>query len=275
MQSFYFVDKEGNTYGIPHAGNKPRVSSMPYLYDVAEGNIPNHISFRQIGRNGDVDNLLEDLWDVGGVYVYPPAGGIQMQVSSTSANDSAAGIGARQVAIHYLDSSYNEQSETITLNGVTPVNTVATNILRVNGFHVITVGSNGYSVGSIRLHNVGATIFYSQVSAGYNVSFQAIYTVPLGKILYITDWQVGIGAAGGGKFGEFVLKATCDVDGTLMPGVFQIKDIVPAQDGQSSSDLAVPVKIPAMADIKISVTSDAANANAICSGHFEGWMETI
>ena len=57
------------------------------------------------------------------LYPYLAAASL-LQVSSGSANDTAAGTGARTVTIVGLDANYNVISETLTMNGVTPVQTV-------------------------------------------------------------------------------------------------------------------------------------------------------
>ena len=44
LEGVAFRDENDVAYGIKHVGNKPRVSSMDYLYDIAEGNIPNHMA---------------------------------------------------------------------------------------------------------------------------------------------------------------------------------------------------------------------------------------
>ena len=57
-----FIDENGVPYGVKHIDNKPRFSSMPYLYDVAEGNVSNHKAFRVLGINLAVPNgTLEDV----------------------------------------------------------------------------------------------------------------------------------------------------------------------------------------------------------------------
>ena len=146
-----FLDQNGENYGIKHVGNKPRVSSMPYLYDIAEDNVADHDVFRILGYNGAIGTSLEDVWEAGGSYVFPAAGGIQMEVISGSADDDGdpAGTGIQTVDIHYLDADHAEQSETVTLNGLTAVATTATDILRVNEFHASAVGSGGVAAGNI------------------------------------------------------------------------------------------------------------------------------
>lgn len=221
-----------------------------------------------LGKNSDVDDTLEDLWEPGGTYVFPPAGGIQMRVVSTSANDTAAGTGSRQIELHYLDANYAEHDEHIILNGTTPVSTVATNIFRVLGCHSIAVGSGGVAAGNISIQNTAGTVTYGYISAGVNTMLQAIFTVPAGKKMYIFGWDGGSGTAAGGRWTEFLLRATAhDDEGTIewLSGVFHIWDIKNIQDAQFNKPYALPIIFPEKVDIKISVRSDTSIANAICA----------
>jgi hypothetical protein len=36
------IDESGVAYGVKHVQNKPSVSSMPYTYDISEGNVSGH-----------------------------------------------------------------------------------------------------------------------------------------------------------------------------------------------------------------------------------------
>lgn len=267
-----FIDNNGTIFTSKQADGKLRVSCTPVGYDIAEGQVPNHIGVTQLGYNGDVDNVREDLWELGGVYVFPTTS-IQMKIVSSSVNDAAAGTGARTADIHYLDTNYDEQFETITLNGTTPVNTVATNILRVNDIHVMSVGSLGVSDGNLSLTNTAGTITYGYIAASGNASRQAIYTVPNGKAFYIAELNVGVGSAAGNRFAEFSLRATTSREHELTPGVFHFKALIAIQDNAISIPFCVPLKCVAYSDIKISVVSDAVSSNAICAGHFRGWLE--
>ena len=83
-----------------------------------------------------------------------PASAAQRSVASSSASDSAAGTGTRTIRITYYDNSMNgPYYEDITMNGTTPVNTVATNIRFIECICSMTVGSNGGNVGTITLFN--------------------------------------------------------------------------------------------------------------------------
>jgi hypothetical protein len=55
------------------ASGKLRTSSVPYGFDVSEGNIPDHEPWAKIGYNGALVATTEaDLWPATGVYAFPP-----------------------------------------------------------------------------------------------------------------------------------------------------------------------------------------------------------
>mgnify|MGYP001584774838 CR=1 FL=1 len=239
-----------------------------FYFSVAKGKIKGYRALKINGKNSDIDDVSEDLWEVGGTYVYPPANGIQMSVQSSNANDTAAGTGARKVEIHYLDNNYIERDEEITLNGLASVLTVATNILRVNGIHSVSAGSNGSPVGNITLTNVAVTVTYTRLTAGSNTHKQAIFTVPLGKDFFVLAWGTGSGTPAGSRFVQFSLLATAHDDEGIIEvsdGLFHLWDETSSQDNDIFKKYAIPIYFPEKSDVKISAISDAAAANASCS----------
>ncbi len=266
------VDENSVPYGVTHVGNKPRVSSMPYAYDIAEGNVAGHTTFRALGINNDVDSSVEDMWAPGGTYTFPNAP-MQMEVTSTSVNDDSGGTGVISIHIHYLDNNYDEAVEEVVLNGTGIVNTVATNILRINHIHTESSGSGKSAAGTIDVRHLSDTPVYGRILLNENIAKQAIWTVPNGKTAFITEWQVGVGHSSGNRYANFQLKTTSDLTEHYHEGIFQTKEIVNIQDGAIFVPLVVPFRVPAKSDIKITVVSDAVSANAFTSGHFAGWYE--
>ena len=265
------VDYDGIPIGLKHVNNKLRISSMPYIYDIAEGNVPNHFSHSSFGRAFNVNLTEVELWEVGGVYKFPAAP-MQMQVVSSSAADGPAGAGARQVKIYYLDANYIELTELVNLNGTTPVNTSATNILRINDLHVTDAGNNKCSAGNIDIRNLAGTEIYSRISATRNASLQAIWTVPDGYTLYLTSWKCSAFQAKE-KVSFIVLRTTSDHEGNLTAGIFMHKDIVSLYNNHAVVPFTAPVKIPSRADVKLTGYADKLDSVATISGGFEGWYE--
>ena len=272
-----FKDENGLPYGIKHVENKPRVSSMPYLYDIAEGNVAGHTSWSKIGYNGDIDSGAsgEDLWAVGGTYVYPAAEQ-GMEVRSSSDTDGKTGsptsTGVRTVTIYYLNFVGTEKTETVTLDGTTNVNTVATDIYRIQNFRVATCGSGGVAAGDIDIRNkTDHSTVYSRIPTGMTRARNSIYRVPLGKTLYITSISVSCIGASAGKDAIFTLLAKYDDKANTVIDFFMPQFEIGVVDGPFFRELEMPLKINALVDIKIRAV--AGNDNSKCNCALRGWIE--
>ena len=162
----------------------------PWDLQVARGQISFHQSVFQFGQAPTVTSQ-QTAWVGSGVYAFPASATI-MKVSSSSANDAAAGTGARTVRVVGLDASYNVISEIVSLNGQTSVNTLGT-YLRINDFYVLTAGSGNTAAGTLYVgtgsvtSGVPATV-YSQIQTAYNAQSQAVYTVPAGYTAYVSSY---------------------------------------------------------------------------------------
>ena len=238
-----------------------------------DGIYPNRSMLKIFGKAPDVDNTYVDAWEGPTTTYVFPAAAQQMHVVSTSASDTSAGTGTRTVKIYYLDANYAEHVETVTLNGTTPVNTVATNILRVQKMHSFSTGSNGYPVGDIALKNTAGTVTYSQMKANRNTAQQCIWTVPAGKTLYLSQWFAASGAASSNHFTQVILRATAWDGYSVTGGGFVTVDPISVQDASVVQPFNIPVKIPALSDIKVSAISDAGAANVVVTASISGWYE--
>lgn len=172
----------------------------PFELQVARGQIAWHRAVTVWGYNPDIDAAEETVWADGGIMSLPSAA-TTLKISSSSANDTSAGTGARTVLISGLDSSYNEISEVVTLNGQTEVTTTKS-FLRINGMTVVTAGSGNANAGGIYAGTgtvtlgVPATI-YDEILTGYNRALTAAYTVPNGYTAYIVNGGISSGQDGG------------------------------------------------------------------------------
>jgi len=266
------VNASGSTVlEIPHHGIG--VFSQPFLYVLAEGLLPMHEPFRKSGFNSDVDNQLEDVWDVGGIYTFPDVP-MQMEVVSSSAQDSSSSVGVRKVEVHYLDAFYNSHEEIIELQGVTPVTTQATDILRINDFHIVEVGSSGSLAGAngnIDIRHIDNSPIYGRIPAGTNSCLACVTTVPASSSLYLTSWEFDVGAATANHFTQGRLQATVNNVDDILPGVFVTQVITIATDAATKHVFDTPIKIPGKADVKVSAISDGGTANVNVASTLYGW----
>ncbi len=138
-------------------GQPYRVFSTDFELSVRAKRVPGYRIFDMWGLNPDVDVGTEDIWANGGVRAVDPATGTVTLVS-TSANDTSAGTGARTARLFGLDGSGNPQSESMSLNGTSNVTSV-NSYSEIYALEILTVGSNGASVG-----NISATLDSSQLA---------------------------------------------------------------------------------------------------------------
>jgi len=126
---------------------------------------------------------------------YTPQGtNAQRSVNSTSANDTSAGTGARTVTVNFLDTTMASlQSETVTLNGTTAVNTVTTSLALIENIVVGSVGSGGGNAGTLQIFTAtaGGGSVWGSVAASDNQTFWAHHYVPSGVTCYILNFSAG------------------------------------------------------------------------------------
>lgn len=162
--------------------------------DMAAGRFQGFSIVNKFGTNADIDtaSVPEDIWEGGGTYTGFPSDLELVEVLSSSADDASAGTGARTIRIMGLDANYDVLSETVTLNGTTPVDTVA-QFRRVHTATVLSAGAGGVNAGTITVRHTTTTanVFLS-VQPGRNQSNCSAYTVPAGYTAYMRNMHCAI-----------------------------------------------------------------------------------
>ena len=243
----------------------------PFSAAVALGIQSGITPFTLIGKNPDVDiAAAEDIFDTGGAWT-PPSAGDTFNVVSNAAADAAAGTGARTVKLYYADENWALQTEDITMNGETPVPTVATDIAVVYKIEALTFGSGGTNAGAITAvadANGGAT---ATMIAGNNVTFMAVYPVPAGFTLLLSARKFGAFLAAGTEIGAlWEIKANSEDD--LSSNFLPID-----MDGQGDANVrrGLPydpyIAITEKKIVKVSIDNDADD-DAICTAFLQGYL---
>lgn len=187
----------------------------------------------------------------------------QRSIASASANDTAAGTGARTVNITYYDQlGVGPYTETVTLNGTTYVNTIATNICFIEEMQIITAGSGGTNAGILTLKAAagggGATIGTIAASAGQ--TYWAHHYVPSGKTCNITGLSCSHNGTTVGSGALFTINAL--QIGVANAAEKQVSDFVRLY-GQASTFTRVyysPIKVIGPARIRVFVTPESTSA---------------
>lgn len=166
---------------------------MPLPYGATLGRVAGHSRMAVYGHT-PTPTAGTDVWEGGGAYPFQMAAS-KLEALSGSANDTAAGTGARTFTINGLDANFNSISETVTLNGVTPVQT-ANSYMRVNSFLIASAGSGNVNSGDVTLRLTGAGATQAIARAGYGFAKSCVFTVPMGVTLLVTDVLPECGGAG-------------------------------------------------------------------------------
>jgi len=186
----------------------PSMPAAMFYAELALGNVPGWSKLRKFGQNTQINNgQIEDVWDGGGLYPWMTAAA-QLELVSTSANDTPGDIGAHTIMIYGLDENYAEVSEQMTLDGVSPVFTV-NSYLRIFRIEVLTAGLNeidGVNTGDLKIQDLAGGTVRAQVSIGNNQSQMALWTVPAGKTFFMTAIFASIYNAQSKGYGEMELR---------------------------------------------------------------------
>jgi hypothetical protein len=161
---------------------------------VALGCIPGYTSFRKFGMNPDVDTGTEEVWPLGTLRVLPTSAGALSIVSDSIADVMTTGTGAWELVVEGLDSNYDPISETVEMDGTTPVASVSSDWFRVNRMYNITAGTGGVNAGNITCSIGGDTQAYVEANQGQ--THQTHYTVPRAHTLVITGFHYSVGRMG-------------------------------------------------------------------------------
>ena len=233
----------------------------PFGLQVARGQIQGHTAVSVFGYNPDVDTSEETVWPDGGKIPHPTIASV-LSISSSSANDTSAGTGARTVYVEGLDGDYNVVSETVILNGQTAVSTVE-EYLYVNAFYVITAGSGGQNAGNINAGTGTVTagvpaVLYDIIAAGYNNRTTGHYCVPAGYTAYMIEGLFSSGQASG----------TTSVTGFLKQhgpdGILRVGAVATVNNSAAVFMFEMPYAVPEKNCIGAAAIGAAAN-NAVSS----------
>ena len=238
-------------------------TSEPFELQVSRGQISYHEPVHKFGFNSSVDTTLATVWLQGGLYSYLSSAST-LYISSSSANDTAAGTGARTVTVFGLDNNFDEKIETVSLNGQTGVELNGTTWFRVNRIVVNSAGTGGGNAGVLYVGTEATpsggvpTNKYATVGIGDNQTLMMTYTIPRGYTGYITQKDVSASSSAG-KFAILSLVAR------PFGGVFNVKDRVLSSEGYSTIPYPYALKFTEKTDIEIRAQADSAGGTVTVS----------
>lgn len=213
----------------------------PFGLQVSRGQIEGHQTIQVFGYNPDLDQTEESVWPDGGTVPHPTAASV-LKISSSSANDTAEGTGARTVYIAGVDGDFDEVGEFVTLNGQTAVNTV-NSYLYVNQLYVASLGSGAANAGDINVGTGTVTggvpaVLYDLIATGFNQRTTAHYCVPAGYTGYLAKGVITAGQLSGSTSVTAFLKQ----HGT--DGILRVGAVSTLNNGSIEYNFVYPYTIP-------------------------------
>lgn len=224
---------------------------------VSRSLVDGQIAITKFGRNPDVDAGTEDVWSQGGTWVAPTTARLH-NLTSSSANDAAAGSGARTVTVNGLNGDYTDTTETVTLNGTNAVSTVNSYVI-VHRMIVATAGSGGTNAGTILATAATDSTVTTAIVIGKGQSQLGIYQVPAGYTGYVYKY-------GGSMNGGAGANVDLELFAKPLGGVFNLKSTINLAEtgsGYADREFTFPNAFAAKTTLKLTATSDAANSNVV------------
>lgn len=260
-------------YSTHHAPNFVH-GPTTWEYATSFGLVPGHRAVQIQGANFDVDTgtVPEAITPLGGLFSWQPSASAH-QVVSTSADDSAAGLGVRTILVYGLGNAHEELQEVVTMNGLTPVACV-NQYRRVLNCTALTVGAgvSGTNVGEITVRTTAGAIPQAIMPAGFGRNQCAIYTVPAGYQFWVLDGFASIfDVLNSQSFATFQFLAR---DSAAQPWVSRFFFTV--NSGTPTYNIKPPIlrALPAGADMTIRVTNAGVN-NMIVSATLNGILTQV
>jgi len=262
-----------NGYSVQQALRKVAgLAVSDFGLEVARGNVSGVAQLNKFGRNLTLTTTEETIWDGETDYNTTPGfAGSGLITHGWVTADNAADRGV-VVVVQGLDTSFDEVTETFTTDGTDATVAVAfdgaSTLQRINRMYVTDTAQ---AVGHIRVGDSGKAAYYSQITAPYNQTNQALYTVPNGKTLYLYQIYADQNDAAGQTVATSIILYAQDTENT--GNVRRAHLSLGITDG-GSSHLAhrypSPWGIPAKWDVYINAVTTSGTRDV--SAGFEGYL---
>jgi len=227
-----------------------------FPFGIAETSILITNGWSILGSRKTIESIPEDISELTANTIPMPDTTFDLELVSTSTNDTDAGTGANTVLAVFLDDNFDTQSEIIVMNSTSPV-TMTNRANRINRLFVLSAGSLGSAAGTISLQQAEGGDIFSNITVGNTTSKSSLFTVPRGFRGLVSGWSVssistGLKAADVelvvGNI-QTVPEASLKVASTVQPLFYPVYSTVVMNDG-FSRDFTLPECFPELVDIK-------------------------
>ena len=174
----------------------------PVYHEISAKRVGNDFVVHKFGANASVGTTFVPI-SRGGVYQTPQvSGATTLRVAAGNANDTAAGTGAREVALQGLDTNGNEITEYVATAGTSASSATTNSFLRLYRAWVSESGTYatqtaGSHSDDIVIENGAGGTTWATIDATDFPKGQtdiAVYSIPTGFTGYVTDFTVATDA---------------------------------------------------------------------------------
>ena len=164
-----------------------RSFTSDFFIDVAKGNVAGHSLVHKFGRNDGVPNGTWEFVNQLGFTAWPLSAATTVRIKAGGgADDDVGGIGATEITVQGIDSSFNETSETIATGGEFASLATTTSFWRVHRAWVSAVGTyGGANDNDVVIENSAGGTDLLQITTGEGQTQFAGWTTPVGKQAYL------------------------------------------------------------------------------------------
>ncbi len=235
------------------------------MLDLSRGIYSDKYTIHKFGRNPNQSTVWEDVWAGGSAMNRLPTA-VNLEVVSTSANDTVAGSGARSITIEGLDVNGNAISEDLNMNGTSSSSGTSNVFKRLNRAYVKECGTEFASnFGDISINEFGTSNVVSNIlglethnTANYGIgqTQRGIFSIPAGYTGYITRIDVFVSD----KTATVILYKQSDILNSSAP--FAPRRMVWVVDDAKDEYSAVfdsYLKIPELTDLWFRAKGNAAD----------------
>lgn len=248
--------------------------SLDFKIAVARGLIPGLSYVHKFGSNDSVGTSLAPVCQGGFYRMPPPSSGVELAVISTSASDTAAGVGARSVFADYLNSSFVKVESTIATNGTSESTEIFTDVVRLRRYYASGAGqyanqSTPSQVGELTLQVSGggdawATIPTIDTNFGAGQSLIGAYTTAENETAYILSFTLSTDATKNVDF-FFFKREGADIESAPF-STFRVQNLYNGATGITELEHLTFEEFPEKTDFGFFAISDQTSA---CSVEFE------
>ena len=214
---------------------------------ISRGMVKNVIPVHRSGYNPSLQNGEEEMiWNYSSGSQYLATAANTVTAVSSSTLDTGV-----DVTIEGLDSSWNPMSETIRINGTTPVRTTNT-FIRI--LSTINTGSNTI-IGNITLTQDGSNVV-AYIQDGIGRSLSGDYAIPAGYTGYLYKGNASVGKGGDAEVRMYV---------RYFGKTWIVAHIVQLYENAYIYDFNFPSVLPEKTDMKVTALTTSTGSAIACN----------